>query len=99
MSLPNVLIVNLGSQYTLLIERTLRELQVRSVVLDPKQSQKWLGKNRVKAIILSGSGGSVYEDDAPHPPEGIFRFHTLAGPHVSVLGICYGMQWIAHHLR
>jgi GMP synthase-like glutamine amidotransferase len=44
-SLPNVAIIELGSQYTLLIERTLRELGVRSVILDPKRAQSWLKKH------------------------------------------------------
>lgn len=97
-SLPNVAIIELGSQYTLLIERTLRELGVRSMILDPKQASAWLKQYPVKAIILSGGAASVYENDAPQPPEEIFSLHYNGKP-VHVLGICYGMQWIAHHFH
>ncbi len=91
-SLPKVAILDLGSQYTLVIERTIRELGVRSVILDPKRAAHWLDKHPVQAIILSGGAASVYEKDAPQPPKTIFSHG------VPVLGICYGMQWIAREL-
>lgn len=96
-SLPKVAVIELGSQYTLLIERTLRELGVRSMILDPKRASAWLGRYPVKAVILSGGAASVYEDGAPQPPEEIFTLRNCGNP-IRVLGICYGMQWIAHRL-
>lgn len=91
-SLPKIAIIELGSQYTFLIERTLRELGFRSVILDPKRATDWLKKNLVNAVILSGSEASVCNENAPRPPEEIFSLHHEPVP---VLGICYGMQWLA----
>jgi GMP synthase (glutamine-hydrolysing) len=96
--LPNVAIIELGSQYTLLIERTLRELGVRSVVLDPKRAANWLKKNPLKAVILSGGASSVYDDDAPTPPAEVLTLHREDNQPIALLGICYGMQWLAYHL-
>ena len=72
--LPNVAIIELGSQYTLLIERTLRELGARSVILDPKRAQSWLKNNPLKAVILSGGASGVYDVDAPQPPAEVVYF-------------------------
>jgi len=96
--LPNVAIIELGSQYTLLIERTLRELGVRSVILSPARAASWLKKNPVRAVILSGGASSVYETDAPQPPDEVLSLRRDDGEPVAVLGICYGMQWLAHRL-
>ncbi len=92
--LPRIAIIELGSQYTLLIERTLREQGFRSVVLEPRRAKAWLEKNSPQAVILSGGGASVYDKDVPQPPLEVLDpscGHAL-------LGICYGMQWIAHTL-
>ena len=96
-SLPSVVVIELGSQYTLLIERSLREIGIRSVILDPKRASDWFAKNPVKAVILSGGAASVYDADAPAPPAGVFSLKHPDGKSVPVLGICYGMQWIAKH--
>src|SRR3989344_1986079 len=96
--LPNVAIIELGSQYTLLIERTLRELGVRSVILDPKRAVNWLKKNPLRAVILSGGASSVYDNDAPTPPDEILTLRREDGQPITLLGICYGMQWLAHRL-
>ena len=95
---PNVVIIELGSQYTLLIERTVRELGVRSVVLDPSRAAEWFKKNPVKAVILSGGASSVYDENAPQPPEEVLSLRREDGRSVALLGICYGMQWLAHRL-
>lgn len=95
--LPEVVIIELGSQYTLLIERTLRELGMRSVILDPKRAASWLKKNPLKAIILSGGAASVYDSDAPAPPPEVLTLRQEDGRPVALLGICYGMQWLAQH--
>lgn len=86
-----ILIVDLGSQYSLIIRRTLQELGFRSVVLSPEHSEKWLQKNTPKAIILSGGSASVYDKNAPVPPDAIFKND------VPILGICYGMQWLVKY--
>ena len=92
--LPKVAIIEMGSQYTLVIERRLRELGFRSVILDPKRAAKWLASHPVQLVILSGGASSVYDADAPQPPDTIFDLRYDGRP-VPVLGICYGMQWIA----
>jgi len=96
--LPKVAIIELGSQYTLLIERALRELGFRSVILDPKRAVNWIKKNPLRAVILSGGASSVYDADAPQPPVEILSLLNEDGKPISILGICYGMQWLASHL-
>ena len=63
-----ILIVDYGSQYTLVIGRTLRELGVRSAILPPEKASSWLKMNNPKAVILSGSNFSVHNDGAPTLP-------------------------------
>ena len=87
-----ILIVDYGSQYTLVIGRTLRELGVRSIILPPKSVDNWLLNNTPKAVILSGSHFSVHNDGAPGIPESI----DITGSKYTILGICYGMQLLAH---
>ncbi len=86
------LILDFGSQYTQLIARKVRELGVYSEI-HPYN----LPLDRIKAlspgaIILSGGPKSVYEPDSPHPDPGLFQLG------LPILGICYGLQLIAHHL-
>jgi GMP synthase (glutamine-hydrolysing) len=96
--LPHVAIIELGSQYTLLIERALRELGVRSVILDPKRAADWFKRNPPKAVILSGGASSVYDTDAPQPPDEVLSLCREDGQPIALLGICYGMQWLAQQL-
>lgn len=91
-SLPKVVIIDLGSQYTFVIERTIRELGVRSAIFnDRKKAIDWLKKHSADAIVYSGGDRSVGDKDSPQPPVETLNLG------VPVLGICYGMQWIAHH--
>ncbi|MFH1200995.1 MAG: glutamine-hydrolyzing GMP synthase [bacterium] len=87
-----ILIVDYGSQYTLVIGRTLRELGVRSVILPPNKVDKWLKHNTPKAVILSGSNWSVHNEGAP----GLPRSLDVTSAKYSILGICYGMQLLAY---
>ncbi len=89
-----ILIVDYGSQYTLVIGRTLRELGVRSVILPPQKAEKWLKNNTPKAVILSGSNWSVHNEEAPELP----KYLDITGKKYSILGICYGMQLLAYKL-
>ena len=88
---PRILIIDLGSQYTLVIARTLRELGYRSAVLNPHQAERWLKNHELDAIILSGGDASVNDRHAPKPPAALWR------KGVPVLGICYGMQYMVKH--
>ncbi len=87
-----ILIIDLGSQYTLVIGRTLRELGIRLVILPPLKAEVWLKENMPKGIILSGGSASVYQQGAPSPPTEILKRG------IPILGICYGMQWLAQKL-
>src|SRR3990172_9550079 len=88
-----ILVLDFGSQYTQLIARRIREGKVYSEIFPFNES---IGKIRAfhpKGIILSGGPSSVYEEGAPIPDMRIFQLG------IPVLGICYGMQLIAHYLQ
>ena len=63
-----ILIIDLGSQYTEIIRRSLRYLGFRSVILPSEASLRWTEENKPKGIILSGGSASVYDADAPKIP-------------------------------
>src|SRR3989344_3920134 len=83
-----ILIIDLGSQYTLLIGRRLRELGVRSLILPPREVEEYLAKETPRGIILSGGAASIYDSDSPQPTENILKLN------VPILGICLGMHWL-----
>lgn len=85
-----ILIVDLGSQYTEIIRRSLRYLGFHSIILPPEKSLGWIKENSPKGIILSGGNASVYDADMPKISAEVLN----AG--VPVLGICLGMQWLAY---
>jgi GMP synthase (glutamine-hydrolysing) len=85
-----ILIIDLGSQYTQIIRRSLRYLGFHSVIVPPSDALKWINSHHPKGVILSGGSASVYDSDAPEIPKEIL---TLGLP---ILGICYGMQWFAY---
>ncbi|KAF2403230.1 GMP synthase [Trichodelitschia bisporula] len=85
-----ILVLDFGSQYSHLITRRLRELNVYSEMLPCTQKLADLSW-KPKGIILSGGPYSVYETDAPHADPAVFE----AG--VPILGICYGLQEMAWH--
>lgn len=97
-SLPKVAIVECGGQLTLNIERTLRELGTRSVILAPGKAIDWIIKNQPRAVILSGGGTSVYDADAPKLPVELLSLCQADGHPTKLLGICYGLQWLAYQL-
>lgn len=86
------LILDFGSQYTQLIARKVRELGVYSEIHPFNISLKKIKSLQPGAIIFSGGPKSVYEPDSPHPDPEIFELG------IPILGICYGLQLIAHHL-
>jgi GMP synthase (glutamine-hydrolysing) len=87
-----IVILDFGSQYTQLIARRIREQNVYSVVLPCTASFETIQQLNPAGIILSGGPSSVYDADAP-PADA--RVLTMDAP---VLGICYGLQFIAHQL-
>ena len=86
-----VVIVDYGSQYTQLIARRVREHEVFCTITTPEVGADELSAAGVKAVILSGGPSSVYGEDAPRLPEGLFEAN------VPILGICYGMQLLGQH--
>ncbi|KAA1477179.1 GMP synthase [Dentipellis sp. KUC8613] len=87
-----ILILDFGSQYSHLITRRCRELNVYAELMPCTQKLKDL-KWKPKGIILSGSPYSVYDPDSPHVDPGVFELG------VPILGICYGLQEIAWNLK
>jgi GMP synthase (glutamine-hydrolysing) len=84
-----ILILDCGSQFTQLIARRVREARVYSEIHPPSQSLEWIRAWKPDGIILSGGPSSVTDDAAPT----IARALLDVAP---VLGVCYGMQLIAH---
>ncbi|KAI9686218.1 MAG: GMP synthase (glutamine-hydrolyzing) [Bathelium mastoideum] len=82
-----ILVLDFGSQYSHLITRRLRELNVYSEMLPCTQRISDLAW-KPKGVILSGGPYSVYEKDAPHVDPAVFQLN------VPILGICYGLQEI-----
>ena len=84
-----ILIVDFGSQFTQLIARRVREARVYSEIHPPSRTVEWIREWKPTGIILSGGPNSVYGDNVPLADPAIFEI-------APVLGICYGMQLIAH---
>ncbi|MEG1824129.1 MAG: glutamine-hydrolyzing GMP synthase [Cloacibacillus sp.] len=85
-----ILIIDCGSQYTQLIARRVRELGVYSEILFWDSPAEKLMEAAPSGIIISGGPRSVLDADAPCVPMELFETG------VPVLGICYGMQLLAH---
>jgi GMP synthase (glutamine-hydrolysing) len=85
-----VLILDFGSQFTQLIARRIREESVYCEIHPPTRSLEWIRAWQPAAIILSGGPSSVYDDDVPRTDP------ALLETGIPILGICYGMQLIAH---
>jgi len=87
-----IIVLDFGSQYTQLIARRLRELSVYSEIWPPDAPAEKIRARRPAGIILSGGPKSVSDVGAPTCDAAVFD----AG--APVLGICYGMQLMAHTL-
>jgi len=85
-----ILILDFGSQFTQLIARRVREAHVYSEIHPSNRSLSWIREWGPKGIILSGGPNSVYDDGAPLAPKELLELG------IPVLGLCYGMQLIAH---
>ena len=92
MDTPSIVILDFGGQYTQLIARRVREQNVFSVVLPCSASVAEIQSHHPIGLILSGGPCSVYDQDAPVADPGMV---ALGLP---VLGICYGLQFLAHQL-
>jgi GMP synthase (glutamine-hydrolysing) len=86
-----VAILDFGAQYAQLIARRVRECNVYSELVQPDDVAA-IERLQPDAFILSGGPASVYAPDAPQAPDVVW---SSGKP---VLGICYGMQLVAHQL-
>src|SRR5882762_8071359 len=87
-----ILILDFGSQYTQVIARRIRECQVYSEIIRFDTPAAEVAALKPNGLILSGGPASVYDKDAPQIEPEIFSLG------VPVLGICYGLMLMAHHL-
>ena len=86
--MDKVLILDFGSQYTQLIARRVRELNVYCEIHPYNHLPE--GVEDFSAVVLSGSPYSVRAIDAPHPDLSLFRGKK------PLLAVCYGAQYLAH---
>ncbi|MEM7738002.1 MAG: glutamine-hydrolyzing GMP synthase [Deinococcota bacterium] len=87
-----IVVLDYGSQYTRLITRRLRELNVYSIILPATSTTAEVLALSPKGIVLSGGPASVYDDGAPQLPDG------LVETELPILAICYGMHLLARAL-
>ncbi len=87
-----IVILDFGSQYTQLIARRIREQNVFSAVLPCTATLDEIRAYKPLGIILSGGPSSVYDTDAPPADP------RILDSGIPILGICYGLQFITHHL-
>jgi GMP synthase (glutamine-hydrolysing) len=87
-----IVVLDFGSQYSQLIARRVREAQVYCELLPWDAPRQAVDRLAPMGFILSGGPASVYESGAPTLPDYVLEMN------VPVLGICYGMQLLAHNL-
>ncbi|MBW4038639.1 MAG: glutamine-hydrolyzing GMP synthase [Acidobacteria bacterium] len=87
-----IVILDFGSQYTQLIARRIREFNVFSVVLPCTVPLERVLALQPAGIVLSGGPSSVYDDAAPKADPKLLELG------LPMLGICYGLQFMTHHL-
>ena len=87
-----IAVIDFGSQYSHLIARRVRELKVYSEIAHPSDPWEKVARINPAGIILSGGPASVYDALAPRIPDWVFERR------LPILGICYGMQALAHQL-
>ncbi len=88
----SIIVIDLGSQYSMLIARRVRECQVYGELVSHDTPWEKIAPLNPKGFILSGSPASAYQEDAPLAPAYVYESH------LPVLGICYGMQVITRQL-
>ncbi|MGH9731194.1 MAG: glutamine-hydrolyzing GMP synthase [Candidatus Acidiferrales bacterium] len=87
-----IVVLDFGGQYTQLIARRIREQEIFSAILPCNASLDEIKRLQPSGVVLSGGPSSVYDIDAPACDAEILRLG------IPVLGICYGMQWMARTL-
>lgn len=87
-----ILVVDFGGQYNQLIARRVRDLNVYCEVVPYKKAIESAKEKKPSGIIFTGGPNSVYEKNSPQIDKEIFELN------IPILGLCYGMQLIAHTL-
>src|SRR5512137_2416134 len=87
-----IIIIDFGSQYSMLIARRVRELQVYCELVSHDTPWDKIAALNPKGFILSGGPSSIYDQNAPMAPAYVYETH------LPVLGICYGMHAITQQL-
>ncbi len=90
--MEKILILDFGSQFTKLIAKVVRELEVYAEIIAPETCAEEIRALAPKGIILSGGPNSVYASQAPQLDRRVYELN------IPVLGICYGMQLMARDL-
>lgn len=90
--METLVILDFGSQFTQLIARRARELNVHSIILPFSTPMADIKKHQPLGIVLSGGPNSVYDKKAPQVDATIFELN------VPILGICYGLQLLTKML-
>ncbi|HXI23939.1 MAG TPA: hypothetical protein VNG71_08680, partial [Pyrinomonadaceae bacterium] len=88
-----IIILDFGSQYTQLIARRVREAGVYCEILPFNLTTERIKSHQPRGLILSGGPSSVYDDQAPRSEKDLIS--SIGCP---VLGICYGLQLMAHEM-
>jgi GMP synthase (glutamine-hydrolysing) len=92
MKRDTILVLDFGGQYTQLIARRIRELNVYSEIVHHNITPEEIRRHNTKGIVLSGGPHSVYDKDA------FLSDPAMLHMGIPILGICYGMQVITHQL-
>ena len=92
MEKEEILIIDFGGQYNQLIARRVREKNVYCEVVPNTISIEKIKEKNPKGIIFTGGPSSIYETNAPKCDSQVFELD------IPILGICYGMQFMAYTL-
>jgi GMP synthase (glutamine-hydrolysing) len=87
-----IVVIDFGSQYSLLIARRIREQKVYCELVSYDTPWEKIASLKPRGFVLSGGPASVYQANAPLAPSYVFESH------LPILGICYGMQAITKQL-
>lgn len=90
MSANRILVLDYGSQFTQLIARRIREERVYCEIHPPTRSIEWIREWNPRGIIISGGPSSIAGADFPSADPELLQLG------IPILGVCYGMQLIAH---
>ena len=88
-----IAIIDYGSQYTQLIARRVRELNVYSIILPHDFKESYVDFNNINGIILSGGPSSVYDKSSPKLNQNILSYN------LPILGVCYGLQLLIENFN